>query len=482
MGTIRTRVFAVVVSCVTVGEALLACRGESAWKPPPGASVAPGVPAASASVSPPTDAATARVDAPKPRGASVTEIAMLARSSHRRADDGSCPDYEAAMRTGRARTATGDHQGAIEAFTLALRARPADARAWAELGYSAWLTGKDPTQSFIRARSLTHDRNLLAQIWWNTALFRERVGDAEGARLALVLAEANGSKPATGKLGAASRCAATWTTETKNDDHVTLACDWLEVLHDSNECVNRFDGIVTNADAKRRACLGCVALDRPGDTDVCTGPGPWTVDEGFHGDRSIIQPLPGGRMYVGPVYYGNDDAGSLLARSGEAYGLRTRAPAEHVSWEVTLSEPGEPRLTVDSLWSDELADAGAGAGTQALDAGQHCAPTLAAGPSGSDAFDRMSCMGCGQPVFPYVGPRLVRYYGTGTDTTGDPRYGPCGDAGPGRRPLPGSDAFRSHAGKLRLALTVWNGDVTARIHGAVATVSGGGCEATVALP
>ena len=379
------------------------------------------------------------------------------------------------MARGRERTAAADPREALEAFTEALRARPGDAHAWAELGYAALLAGEDAGPALRHARMLTHDRALLAQVWFNEALFRERRGDAEGARLALVIAEANGSSAATRRLGTASRCAATWATTgpsatgaAPSRDAIVLACSWREILAVPTLC--RSDGApgaLSEAEAKRAVCVGCVwAGDEgnvPGTVDLCQGPGPWTIPEGYfqyRGDFQFVQPLPDGRFYVAPSW-GLDDPDERLERSGDAFGLKGSGHDYGMGEEIRLSEPGEPRITYEDVWSDDPRGG-------AADGAAACKPAV----DGADGFEMAFCAGeCNRPVFPSFGPRELRYYALGG----------CGPDDAGRE-SPGHARRPPHAGALRLTLSVWTGDVKATIRGSVATISGGGCDATVPLP
>jgi hypothetical protein len=397
------------------------------------------------------DAVAARA-VPRPPPAPTPAPETLAHASHRRAADAACPDDPRAMAAGRNLVAQGDYQGAIEAFTEALRARPGDAHAWAELGYAALLAGKDAEPALLRARSLAHDPALLAQIWWNEALLRERQGPAiqsepDAARHALVMAEAYGSSAATKKLGDASRCVASWVPETS--DRLSIVSTWVEI----NDAVRQLceppePRATTEATAKVQACRKCIPYQGADgfDETACDGPGPWYIGAGDHTFREttlLVQPLGGGRYYLGL----NELHGSYevrpsappLERSGDAFVQETETDQTE---EIELSEPGKPRMTFepmlrdDGFWSDD----------PEVDAGAFCSPKLA-----PDAgFKPMVCMGCGQPTFRFDGPRELRYYARGT-------------------------------GQERLRLTVWHGEVKAVVHGDVATISGGGCSANVLL-
>ena len=342
------------------------------------------------------------------------------------------------MALGGGRAAAGDLQGAAGYFDQALRAHPGDAAAWAELGYAALQTGQSPLVPLTHARALTHDRTLLAQIWFNEALFREKTGDAEASRAALVAAEANGSKAAAQRLGTASRCGATWKVPEKAEALAILG-SWSEVLSALGlRCLADDSSVATEAAAKSVACAGCIDASQPG-AGSCTGPGPWTVPTGATSTTAsgramllqvsrTVQPLPGGRFCI--------DCGRVVRESGESLVSETLAPLD---W-VTLPEEGAPVLRDDGAWSD---DAPPDSGD---DGGLHCRPDVQGA-----GFGSCGGMGCGgiDKSFPPAAPTELRYY--------------------------------TRAGKPRLVLTVYSGDVKATLHGDTAKVNGGGCDATVAL-
>jgi hypothetical protein len=342
------------------------------------------------------------------------------------------------MAIGRKRAASSDHQGAIEGFEEALRARPADARAWAELGYAALLAGRNAGPALLRARVLTEDSALLAQVWFNEGLFRERQNDQEGARLAFAVAETHGSKAAGQKLGGASRCTATWTTSFEKGVDLTFFRSWREVLKQAAPMC--FEGEVkTEAEAKRVMCFGCTDSMTAGTTDTCAGPPPWMAPRGyqhFHVFSTFIQPLPAGRFYVQDLADGERpeplerDADALVSEG------RMRLPGLD---EVVLMEPGEPRVTNLHFWSDDAPDDDGKVGPDGT-----CAPALDA----DVAIPMAICAQCGQPLFPARGPKERSYYAPTT-------------------------------GRALLRLTVWGGDVKATIRGSTATISGNGCQATV---
>jgi hypothetical protein len=424
---------------VFAGALLAACGSPPATiAPPPVASIfaAAPVPEAAASA---TATAVASPPAAPPPPALPPANPEIARRSHRRADAGGCPDHARGMAVGRKRAAAGDHQAALEAFTEALRARPFDARAWAELGYVAMLAGRDASGPLLLARSLTRDRALLAPVWFNEGLYRAQRGDAEGARLALVMAEANGSKPAADKLGAASRCAATWTTDAKVMEEATIVASWRDVLTASGSMCVPDPAPATEAEARQAVCLGCNGMGSPGTTDLCTGPGPWTVPTGymhFHIFRALIQPLTRGGFFVDTLSDG--ESGAEMEPAGPVLSRRVR-PAR--TQEIALAEPDEPRLTNSDHWSDDGPTDNA-----PDDAGAYCKPSLDA----DVPIERVICAQCFQPAAALLEPVELRYYAPRT-------------------------------GREILRLTVWNGDVRAAVANGVATISGGGCQATVTV-
>jgi hypothetical protein len=431
--------------CLFAATLVSACQPQPAPSAlPPATSAAAPTVASSAGDPAPLTLGSATASAPVASAAPSPPPArrgLLARRSHRRRDDGTCPDHERAMSAGRKRTLSGDHQGALEAFTEALRAQPLDARAWAELGYAALLAGYDARWELHIARSLTKDRTLLAQIWFNEGLAEERFGDVDAARRAFVLAEVHGSTAVEKKLAGASRCAATWTTDPERRDDLTFVRSWREALAAAGPRCTDEAPPKTEAEAKRTLCAGCTNMATPGTKDDCVGPGPWMIDLGYfqaHGFGALVQPLAGGRFFVESFI--DEGGGARLASSGDALTRETPAYADGLSTGMSLSEPGAPSVTNADYWSDD-------APGEDSDGGTSCPPLL----KGEVEPPRARCMQCFWPELPLSQPRQIHYYAPST-------------------------------GRELLRLRVWNGDVKATIRGATATIAGGGCQATITLP
>lgn len=342
------------------------------------------------------------------------------------------------MGRGRKRTAAGDYQGAFEAFAEALRARPMSARAWAELGYAGVLAGKDAGPFLLRARSLTKDRTLLSQIWYNEGLMRRSKADAEGARMAFSIAEANGSKAATKQLGGPSRCAATWQVP-DDPQPISFASTWGEVASAMNlMCLQAAPR--NEAEAKHAACFGCAGWDTKGAEDGCASAPPWRIQVGyqhFHVFYALVQPVPGGRWYIEP--YADLEIPALRSVGN----MLVRETAETFGEEATvvLPEPDAPTLNSMEYWSDDApGEDGTGDGET------HCQPDL----QSEVEIPRRICAQCGEPLFPLEGPRTDHYHDGKT-------------------------------GAELLRIRVHHGDVMATIQGNTATISGGGCEGSLTL-
>jgi hypothetical protein len=218
-----------------------------------------------------------------------------------------CPRYEPAMARGRYLANAKNYGAAAAAFAEALDARPFDARAWAELGYAHLMNGDSPEVAFRFAHSLAlaqNDRVLLAQIWFNDATHRERIGKPDEARLALAAAAQYGSTAASTKLAGASRCAASWKVE--DAPSPALATSWRALLEQRGPlplCEREEPTPANEAQAKQIVCRGC-GYGSHDEGDECLGPAPWVIRTGyqhFHHFYFYVEPLPGGLFYAEPL-------------------------------------------------------------------------------------------------------------------------------------------------------------------------------------
>jgi len=212
------------------------------------------------------------------------------------------------------------------------------------------------------------------------ALAATALGDDEGARIALVLAERHGSKAATGRLGTDSRCVATWSVAPEGE--VPIARGWTELAAARflvNCSLPSLDP-TAQPSARERSCRGCGYGDSD-EGDQCTGEPPWAVASGymhFHFHTFFVAPLPGGAFFyqnaiaapAPPAYRiegdwlvidgGYAEAGVGIFHSGGSdllYG-RFRGDDEFVRW--------------GGGWSGEMEYDG----TSIADAGAGCQPDL----------------------------------------------------------------------------------------------------------
>jgi hypothetical protein len=151
---------------------------------------------------------------------------------------------------------------------------------------------------------------------------------------------------------------------------------------------------------------------------------------------ALVQPLSGGRFFVGTGAY---DLPPLKTGDGAYYRELEGLPAGEP--EVDLPEPGRPSLNNMDFWVDDSPTPDLYPNSKG-----HCRPDL----SSEVKIERRICYQCGEPFFPFRGPKVLHYYHMGT-------------------------------GAELLRITVFHGDVKASISGETAVISGGGCQSTVEL-
>jgi hypothetical protein len=244
---------------------------------------------------------------------------------------------------------------AAAAFNEAVRARPYDARPRAERAYVRILGGGSPVDEIELARALTRDPALLAQISYNQGLALERrKGEHEAARRAWVRAERLGSKAASQKLGAESRC----TVTQADGGPLTIRRGYRELfkeLQSGSTC--HPVQVRSESEAKSYACGGCPGYDQDWQTGDCKDDGPWTVQTGYmHCGvfAQTVQPLGKNRFAVLPAWTQDpplDQQGNYWHQvSGERYS----------EWIYGYFEgnDGGPIYRVGEGWGDESAEEG----------------------------------------------------------------------------------------------------------------------------
>jgi hypothetical protein len=331
-----------------------------------------------------------------------------------------CPRYADAM--SRAVRATTEHRyaDADAAYDQALKVKPFDARAWAEKGYARMLAGdaKAAYEALETARSLTKTRALLATIWFNEGELAARAGDASTARLRYALAASFGSAAGASKIAGQSQCRATWTTSVAA---MPIVRGWTGVLAAMPQatCAEHRTPQTTEAAAHREACRGCRGFSDPLDDAGCSGPGPWTIPNGYmmcHGFDVVVDPIGGNRFLVldsnEPEYA--TTASGFVRHASSSAGFSV----EPTPWEVMSGSKDADGCTVDVSAEVEL------------DMPQHCQ--------------------AGEAYPPIAGPDEVTYW----------------------------DA----SGKARLKVSYWDEEPSVAFAGARAHVTGAGCDDFVTLP
>ncbi|GEM_PF-6726132 len=409
----------------------------------------------SSAAAPATDRAAPGVAAPPTAPSSTpTAGAAVAATAPAEAPGAGCPDPVAHFARARKASGEGRWGDAIDEFDLAIRARPVDARLRAERGFAYLKSGdaRRARQDFYDALALTRDPRLRAEAWYNVAQAAKALGDDEGARIALVLAERHGSKAATARLGTDSRCVATWRVAPEGE--VPIARGWTE-LAAARLLVNCSLPLLDPAappSARERSCHGCGYGDRD-EGDQCTGDPPWAIASGnmhFHTHTFFVAPLPGGAFY----YQNAVDAPTPPAYRIEGDWLVIENG--HAEAGVSLSFAGGNDLVYgrfrgddefvdsDGEWSGAMEDDG----TSIADAGATCRPDLRGEvelPSANAA--QMA----GTPMIPdHPGPRRLTWI---------------------------SIAQR----RAVFELAAHAADVSARLTGGRAEIRGGGCQADVPL-
>jgi hypothetical protein len=345
-----------------------------------------------------------------------------------------CPDHARALERARARAAAGDLDSALAAYDEAVRARPLDAATRVERARARMSKGLSAEKDIAFARSLTSDRSLLAAAWMLAAEAAAKDGDQEGERIALALAERHGAAEAARKLGAASRCTATWTTDVSDD--VPLATSFRELAAAQQLVSCDAPAPRTEAEAKRRVCRGC------GNEDGCRGKPPWSIATGtmhFHSWSFFVELLRPGLYY----FENRADGGGARARRLEGDVLAVdREGGEVMVVDGAFGDGSrEVYVTARGFWSDEEPDEG-----EASDAGAPCAPLLAAEVKLSNVLGA----GGGAPAIDVRGPMIRTYF--------DVRL---------RRPL--------------LRLRTWDDGVRASFARDEASIRGAGCSGEVPL-
>ncbi len=233
-------------------------------------------------------------------------------------DEHECLAFAPALALARSLATSKDLVCAGKVFDAIVADRPGNPRVLAERAYVRFLAGSNDLDEFDLALALVRweapdARSLAAAIWFNKAAVYRRRGDADLARIALVLAERLGSTAATTELGTASRCTATWGG--LPTEPAPIAKGWHDLA------LRRFawgkcdseEPPAGAAASKKYACRGCVVREDMGEPpdaspppdpygDVCQGAsGRFSLDDctGWDGpwDSFDVEYLPGGRFY-----------------------------------------------------------------------------------------------------------------------------------------------------------------------------------------
>jgi Tetratricopeptide repeat len=180
----------------------------------------------------------------------------------------------AAVSKGRAAVGKKDFPAAIAAFDEAVKLSPRDAQPIGERGYVKFLSGdvNGAETDLEAARDLGSTPKVMASIWFNLGLVRERRADAEGARSAFATSqEISPTKAAAAKLVGLSTCAAEITATA---DDLQKAANWSEAAK-----IMQIDPAPANEkDAKDAVCIFSISADGSSDQhDQCDTAPPWVV-------------------------------------------------------------------------------------------------------------------------------------------------------------------------------------------------------------
>jgi len=430
---------------VAVVIAVFGCRSPAATGGAAASSSASAALAASAPA-----AASARPLAAEP-GRGPDGVGAPGATEPPRVPGAGCPDSVAAE--GRARKAAREQRwdDAITAFDQAIRGRPVHARLRAERGF-AYLKLKSAErarQDFYDALALTKDERLMAEVWYNVGLADTALGDAEGARIAFVLAERHGSKAATAKLGAASRCAATWRVAPAGE--VPIARGWSALAAARGRPMCNLPALEPAAkpSARELACHGCGYGDSD-EGDQCTGDPPWMIASGYlHGQSFSFYVVP---LAADTFFYSQRGLGGAPDYRVEGdllvvtYGDWRRIPEDAAGSDLLQGRfRGQDYFVrAGGGWEDEM-DVD---GTWLLDGGTGCQPDLDAEVTLPQA---VAMQIGGTPMIPlHPGPMVSTWYSIAK-----------------RRAL--------------FELSAYGEEITATLRDGVAEVRGGACSADVPL-
>lgn len=386
--------------------------------------------------------------------ASGPAAALGAPLARENAQGAGCPDPEAAFRRARRASGEGRWQDAIVAFDLAIRARPVQARLRAERGYAYLKSGdaKRARQDFYDALTLTKERRLSAECWYNVALAEAALGDEEATRLAYVLAERHGSKAATVKLGTASRCVATWRVNPPGDVPIARGWEELAAARFLVNCELPSLDPAAHPSARTRACRGC-GYGNSDEEDQCTGEAPWAVASGymhFHFHTFFVVPLPGDAFF----YQNTSDAPGppkvrvdgdwLVVSDGYAEGGVGRFFAGGSDLLYGRFRGEDAFVRSGGGWSDQMENDG----TWSPDSGTGCQPDLA---GEVELPEAVAAQMCGTPMIPeHPGPALTTWISISQ-----------------RRAV--------------FELSAYAAGVTVKLRGGTAEIRGGGCTADVPI-
>lgn len=255
---------------------LLACSTACKSKPDVMASPTP-----SASTTTPTIASATTVTA-SDAGAPLTEEEKKEHAL-----------FLAAMAKGRAAATKRDYFTAVHAFDDAVKHAPRDAQPLGERGYVKYLSSdlKGAKTDLEAARDLGGSPKVMAAIWFNLGLLRERAADAEGARSAFATSQSiSPSNAAEEKIAGLSSCTA---EITPGGTDLQKTANWLETA-----TIMQIDPAPQNEkEAKDAVCIFSATADGSGDQHgICDGPPPWVVAHNhlfFFAHSHVLYPSQG---------------------------------------------------------------------------------------------------------------------------------------------------------------------------------------------
>ena len=171
------------------------------------------------------------VTAPQQTKIADPEIAAPAAAPGLKRNRGCSTNPDADLSRGRKFASKSHWQEALAAYDPAVRKRPGDATLRAERGLALYKLGalEHAESDWLLGLGLTSEQVTLAALHFNLGLLYETRKMPDESRLHFALSESLGNRAAGRRLGAASRCRATWTLK-PDESPAPLAFNLRELL------------------------------------------------------------------------------------------------------------------------------------------------------------------------------------------------------------------------------------------------------------